>query len=86
MGTSSKQKAQTKATATGPAKSSQSQSGMKKGIFIFALFVALIVGLNQSGIVTKDALLLKLKENKDWLRNDAGVQGLLALVLDPTPS
>ncbi len=54
---------------------------MNKGVLFFALFVALIIGLNQSGIVSKDALLERLKTNKNWLRSEAGFFGYIAVVI-----
>jgi hypothetical protein len=55
---------------------------MNKGVLCFALFVALIISLNQSGLVTKDALLERLKTNKNWLRSEAGFFGYIAVVID----
>jgi hypothetical protein len=53
---------------------------MDKRVLFFAFFVALIVGLNKSGLVTKDALLGNLKQNKDWLRSEAGMLGFISVV------
>ena len=53
---------------------------MDKRVLFFVLFVALIVVLNRSGLVTKDALLDRLKENKNWLRQEAGISGFIAVV------
>ena len=53
---------------------------MNKKVAFFALFVAFIIGLNKSGLVTKDALLTNLKSNKEWLRSEAGMIGFVGVV------